>query len=77
MINKDSLVYPKSGSTFIHELGLSKREYFAAMAMQGLLSNVDSEKFISSKGGTYNAENKSTFCCDIADALINALNENK
>ena len=45
--------------------GLTKREYFAAMAMQGLLS----EEFWAS------AECAAKYSVDMADALINALNE--
>lgn len=51
-----------------HQSGLTKREYFAAMVMQGLLSNpaqIDTTDFLwiakTSKG--------------YADALINALNQ--
>lgn len=44
--------------------GLSKREYFAAMAMQGLLS----EQYWAS------AECAAKYSVDMADALINALN---
>ena len=48
------------------ERGLTKREYFAAMAMQGLLAaswNTSSNKIVTSKSVT------------IADELINALNQ--
>lgn len=36
MKNGDQPAYPKEGKTF---QGLTKREYFAAMAMQGMLAN--------------------------------------
>lgn len=55
--------------------GLTKREYFAAMAMQGLLASPDSEIFTSSNGVTDNAAKKARFCCDMADALITQLNK--
>ena len=45
-------------------LGLTKREYFAAMAMQGLLAN----KF--SPGSDYNV-----WAVEIADRVIEKLNE--
>ena len=55
-----------------HQYGLTKREYFAAMAMQGFLSNTpdwtDSDqclKWVSESSVKY------------ADALIEALNEKK
>jgi hypothetical protein len=49
-------------------LGLTKREYFAACAMQGAIANPEDGKF-----GKEAAEN----CVRIADALIAALNEVK
>lgn len=57
--------------------GLTKREYFAAMAMQGLLSNPDwmhtyqGEKYLMQSSILAKA------AIDSADALINALNETK
>ena len=54
---------------------LTKREHFAAMAMQGLLSNSSAKIIepITEKG-------LKSYCDDsvkLADALIKALNENK
>ena len=52
-------------------LGLTKREYFAAMAMQGLVANgcsIDIDK-------DYPFETRAKTCILIADALIKALNE--
>lgn len=60
MINPNDLVF--SGS-----LQLTKREYFAAQAMQGLLSA--DHKWIRTEYA------REAIAC--ADALINALNENK
>lgn len=59
--------------------GLTKREYFAAMAMQGLLTNSNVLKFFQREGLNPNefinlVAKDST---EIADALINALNETK
>lgn len=56
--------------------GLTKREYFAAMAMQGLLSNVT--VFNGEIQGNHSAENLDFVCKEsayLADALIKALNE--
>ena len=61
----DTLVSPLSGIT-IHK-GLTKREYFAAMAMQGMLS----QQYWAS------TENLASCATQAADALINALNETK
>jgi hypothetical protein len=49
--------------------GLTKREYFAAMAMQGLLANY------SNRGMNIDIIVKQSV--NAADALINALNETK
>lgn len=49
--------------------GLTKREYFAAMAMQGILS---SPKIDLTKG-----DKLMEVSIDVADALINALNQPK
>ena len=54
-----------------HTKGLTKREYFAAMAMQGMIANgcfIDIDK-------DYPFEARSKTCILIADALIEALNE--
>ena len=71
MTNGNESVFPDMQETpqfNHHTYGLSKREYFAAMAMQGLMANpatinVDGEYL------TANAAVK------IADKLIKALNE--
>ena len=49
--------------------GLTKREYFASMAMQGFLA--------SYAGSTFDpkSENVAKKSCEYADALIKALNE--
>lgn len=46
--------------------GLTKREYFAAMAMQGILANASN--------AIRNSEFVSGLSVEYADALINALN---
>lgn len=62
--------------TYIHvNGGLTKREYFAAMAMQGFISN--SELIKITKGTESVANLYESFACDAvsqADALIEALN---
>ncbi len=49
--------------------GLSKREYFAAMAMRSIISG--------DKNGVYSWEQFATAACEMADALINELNNEK
>lgn len=48
--------------------GLSKREYFAAMAMQAILSNSEAYSNMSDGDIARNA-------CDVADALLKALSQ--
>ncbi|KHD88871.1 MAG: hypothetical protein OM95_07075 [Bdellovibrio sp. ArHS] len=59
--------------------GLSKREYFAAMAMQGLLSNQHITQQISISRLSSDDESKVFALISTwnADALIKALNEKK
>lgn len=49
------------------EFGLTKREYFAAMAMQGYTS--------AGSTGMPNAEDLASYAVQLADALINKLNK--
>lgn len=61
-----STVYPTGDYRDVEPNGgLSKREYFAAMAMQGIRSN--NELMLT-------ASDMSIQACNDADALINALN---
>lgn len=54
--------------------GLTKREYFAAMALQGMLSN--NHGFTTDTGITSTGiDQKARFCTLMADALIEALNK--
>lgn len=55
----------------IYSNGLTKREYFAAMAMQGILSDHDNQ------GYTWNYEHVVADAVKIADQLINQLNQTK
>lgn len=57
------------------EIGLTKRECFAAIALQGLLASFTQKSAI----GAWNNETKETAEASVnfADALINALNEAK
>lgn len=50
--------------------GLTKREYFAAMAMQGIMSGVSG--LVITQEILHNTANESVRC---ADALINELNK--
>ena len=54
--------------------GLSKREYFAAMAMQGLCANEVWAKSINNHWSSF-IDRLSLSSSQIADALIKALNE--
>lgn len=77
--NGDDLAYPTqmldvelSEATWL-DGGLTKREYFAAMAMQGLLSTNGSYFPDTQFVGELTAKASVKY----ADALIKALNENK
>lgn len=61
MIDINATVFPTMTGR-----GLTKRELFAAMAMQGLLAN-------KSHPGHWSAADDSTYCVQIADELLAAL----
>lgn len=60
---------PWDGGASIHG-GLTKREYFAAAAMQGLISKQSEGRFSNEDGVTKAAQ----WSVEYADALIEALN---
>jgi hypothetical protein len=64
--SKAAFYHPDGGIDTPQE-GLTKREYFAAMALQGMVASGCSMDFLFQK----NAET----CIIIADAIIKALNE--
>jgi len=55
--------------------GLTKREYFAAMAMQGLLTRVPNRPNNETDLGVIELKRISEESTIMADALINALND--
>lgn len=58
--------------------GLTKREYFAAMAMQGYIAGYsDVSKAHSTYIPSSDYECISAYSVELADALINALNKSK
>lgn len=54
------------------QLGLTKREYFAAMAMQGMIASTD---WNTAQFGTPYIDSTAEFSTMLADALIAALNK--
>lgn len=64
--NADQPINPVSSGYYSDFRGLTKREYFAAMAMQGLLAQGQDSKFIAV------IAKKS---CAMADLLIEELNK--
>lgn len=62
----------KEGIYLVHKEGLTKREYFAAMAMQGLLSNYF-EHGMYGNSPSYPMVEESAVKC--ADQLISELNK--
>jgi hypothetical protein len=67
MTNGNDLAFAAGASEW-REKGLTKREYFAAMAMQGILSIESTYQYISKDDIALSAS-------QAADALINALND--
>ena len=61
--------YHPDGAIDLPNNGLTKREYFAAMAMQGIIANKD--------GLDIKIERIVESAVDTADALINELNKTK
>lgn len=53
-----------------HSYGLTKREYFASMAMQGILSNRELQVAL-----IHDRIELSNFAVEMADKLINELNK--
>lgn len=72
--------YQNYDGTFDHSLnpGLTKREHFAGLALQGLLSNVDTLRELRRESGDdwpKYEEVVGGFCTLMADALLAALNK--
>jgi len=81
MTCKNDTAFPIfSGSGYVRESeeGLTKREHFAGLAMQGILSNPDGLKDIRRQSGDdWDEYNRlvAGFCTLMADALIESLNK--
>ena len=86
MRNADKPVYPDirkvnnndyKGLVIENYTGLTKREYFAAMAMQGLLSNPNTARQIQQEFGQVTADAANGVVCatalNIADKLLKQL----
>jgi hypothetical protein len=75
MTKGSSLIHSFDGEDFFNKNGLTKREYFAAMAMQGICTPCIA--------GSHNANNaqesqfKAEMAVRLADALIAELNKEK
>jgi hypothetical protein len=65
----NDLAYPVKKVDTINYTGLTKREYFAAMAMQGIITNKD--------GLDIKIERIVESAVDTADALIEELNKTR
>lgn len=59
------------GEYLLYTEGLTKREYFSAMAMQGLLAQSNGNSW------DYDLSGLSEKCVKISDAIIKALNQEK
>lgn len=75
----DETVHPlecgldKDGDKNYHYTGLTKREHFAAMAMQGLASSIDKVKI--DENTLKMPQNIASWAVVFADALIEELNK--
>lgn len=67
-INSEDAAFATADLLGHHQVGLSKRELFAAMAMQGILAN-------SVLTGDWKTQAAAETAVEAADALINALND--
>lgn len=74
MTDANHKAYPISKPTDESNSGLTKRELFAAMAMQGLLSAERPDWKYEDSGGITAFDKAAQQACDYADALIKALN---
>ncbi len=70
MTTKHSLAFPAIGAGKEFYKGLTKREYFAAMAMQGILSSRELQIVLSLDKCSF-----TEFAVKQADDLINELNK--
>jgi hypothetical protein len=68
--DKPAFPIPSRNKEVDGSLGLTKREYFAAMAMQGILSGNDT---ISIENGLF--INEAKICIAIADELLKQLEQ--
>lgn len=71
--NPQHYVSPISMDNHPDARGLTKREYFAAMAMQGLLASFTEKAAIGAWGSELDLVAKTS--TELSDALINALNK--
>lgn len=74
MTNPNNCAFPADAHTQ-SEGGLTKREYFAAMAMQGILANTEWAKTFTKDDFDEFKDRASSASTEMADALIEALNK--
>ncbi|HZI24821.1 MAG TPA: hypothetical protein VFD46_07085 [Chryseolinea sp.] len=78
MNNSEQPAFPFSPSNEYDYIGMTKREYFAAMAMQGLLSN---RNILRPNPDSKEFENQrlefSRVCIEYADDLLSSLEQSK
>ncbi len=76
--NPDDSAFPKpADDESAYQWGLDKREFFAAIALQGLLAAGRQSRKIGSLGLPPDFDEAATDAVAYADALINALNAPK
>jgi hypothetical protein len=73
---RPTFYHPEGGVSHSQD-GCTKREHFAAMAMQGLLTRTTERYFNETDLGIEESKRIAEESVIMADALINALNETK
>ena len=74
MKNGEKQVYPlQSNNGTILQTGLTKREYFAGLAMQGILSNQQLVGYLNAKDDSEDAQLISKAAVFVADKLLKQL----
>ena len=79
MENGKQSAFPLDGNHIGHPdtIGLTKREYFAGLAMQGLLANENGFIVSTTEKTSESAINKAKFCVIMADELLKQLEKSE
>jgi hypothetical protein len=76
-INDGGPAFPVQDAASWQSHGMTRRDYFAAAAMQGILGVIDRDSMRFLDSTPYPAGKLASAACNLADALIEALEEAK